>query len=139
MAVNGVLEGFLTVYGWQVYGSLFLLLVAVGAVIYPVARIVFDAAIHFGEARAVRPPAPVFADPAHDLCAGADPGADPNGAGQCRVPPRYTINAVRKPWRSRARSSNRCKAPITALARSVTRKPHSWRISPWRWPRALTP
>ncbi|MCB1810687.1 MAG: conjugal transfer protein TraG N-terminal domain-containing protein [Candidatus Competibacteraceae bacterium] len=49
MAVNGVLEGFLTVYGWQVYGSLFLLLVAVGAVIYPVARIVFDAAIHFGE------------------------------------------------------------------------------------------
>ena len=49
MAVNGVLEGFLTVYGWQVYGSIFLLLVAVGAVIYPVARIVFDAAINFGE------------------------------------------------------------------------------------------
>jgi|GEM_PF-3485596 len=49
MAVNSVLEGFLTLYGWHVYASLFLLLVAVGAVIYPVARIVFDAAIHYGE------------------------------------------------------------------------------------------
>lgn len=49
MSVNSVLEGYLTVYGWEVYGSLFLLLVAVGAVVYPVARIVFDAAIHYGE------------------------------------------------------------------------------------------
>lgn len=49
MAVNGILEGYLTLYGWQVYASLFLLLVAVGAVLYPVARIVFDAALGYAE------------------------------------------------------------------------------------------
>ena len=47
MAVNGLLEGFLTVYGWTLYGTLFLLIVATGAVIYPLARLVFDA---FGQA-----------------------------------------------------------------------------------------
>lgn len=49
MSVSGILEGYLTIYGWQVYGSLFLLLVAVGGVIYPVARLVFDAAVAFAE------------------------------------------------------------------------------------------
>ena len=49
MAVNGILEGYLTIYGWQVYASIFMLLVAVGGVIYPVARIVFDAAIAYTE------------------------------------------------------------------------------------------
>ncbi len=49
MAVNGVLEGYLTVYGWEVYAAVFLLLVAIGGVIYPVTRIVFDAAIAYGE------------------------------------------------------------------------------------------
>ena len=49
MSVNGILEGYLTIYGWQVYASIFLLLVAVGAVLYPVARIVFDAAIAYTE------------------------------------------------------------------------------------------
>jgi len=49
MSVNGILEGYLTIYGWQVYASIFLLLVAVGAVIYPVARIVFDAALAYTE------------------------------------------------------------------------------------------
>ncbi|MCB1776126.1 MAG: conjugal transfer protein TraG N-terminal domain-containing protein [Candidatus Competibacteraceae bacterium] len=49
MAVSSILEGYLTIYGWQVYASIFLLLVAVGAVLYPVARIVFEAAIAYGE------------------------------------------------------------------------------------------
>ncbi|CDI02325.1 membrane hypothetical protein [Candidatus Competibacter denitrificans Run_A_D11] len=49
MSVSGILEGYLTLYGWQVYASLFLLLVAMGGVIYPVARIVFDAALHYAE------------------------------------------------------------------------------------------
>ncbi|CDI04779.1 membrane hypothetical protein [Candidatus Competibacter denitrificans Run_A_D11] len=49
MSVNGILEGYLTIYGWQVYGSIFMLLVAVGAVLYPVARIVFEAAIAYTE------------------------------------------------------------------------------------------
>lgn len=49
LSVSGILEGYLTVYGWQVYASLFLLLVAVGAVLYPVARLVFDAAVTFAE------------------------------------------------------------------------------------------
>lgn len=49
MSVSGILEGYLTIYGWQVYASIFLLLVAVGAVLYPVARLVFDAAIGFAE------------------------------------------------------------------------------------------
>lgn len=49
LSVSGILEGYLTVYGWQVYASLFLLLVAVGAVLYPVARLVFDAALAFAE------------------------------------------------------------------------------------------
>lgn len=49
MSVNGILEGYLTLYGWQVYASIFLLLVAVGAVLYPVARLVFDAALGYAE------------------------------------------------------------------------------------------
>ncbi len=49
LSVSGILEGYLTIYGWQVYTSLFLLLVAVGAVLYPIARIVFDATLHFTE------------------------------------------------------------------------------------------
>ncbi len=49
MTVSGILEGYLTIYGWQVYTSIFLLLVATGAVLYPVARIVFDAALLYGE------------------------------------------------------------------------------------------
>ncbi len=49
MSVSGILEGYLTIYGWQVYASLFLLLVAVGAVLYPVARIVFDATLAYTE------------------------------------------------------------------------------------------
>lgn len=49
MSVSGILEGYLTIYGWQVYGSIFLLLVAVGGVLYPIARIVFDAGIGFAE------------------------------------------------------------------------------------------
>ena len=32
MSVSGILEGYLTLYGWQVYASLFLLLVAMGGV-----------------------------------------------------------------------------------------------------------
>lgn len=57
MSVNSVLEGYLTVFGWQVYGSLFLLLVAAGLVIYPVARIVFDAVINYGEQQSSPAPA----------------------------------------------------------------------------------
>jgi|APTNR8051073442_1049403.scaffolds.fasta_scaffold00786_21 hypothetical protein len=49
MSVNGILEGYLTIYGWQVYTSIFLLLVAVGGVLYPVARIVFDIALAYAE------------------------------------------------------------------------------------------
>ena len=49
MTVSGILEGYLTLYGWQVYASIFLLLVATGAVLYPVARIVFDIAMGYGE------------------------------------------------------------------------------------------
>ena len=49
LSVSGILEGYLTVYGWQVYASLFLLLVAVGAVLYPVARLLFDATLAFAE------------------------------------------------------------------------------------------
>jgi len=45
MSVNGVLEGYLTVYGWDVYAAIFLLLVAAGLVLYPVARVLFDLAI----------------------------------------------------------------------------------------------
>ena len=45
MAVNGILEGYLSIYGWQVYSSLFLLLVAVGLVLYPVARLIVDRAL----------------------------------------------------------------------------------------------
>jgi len=45
MAVNGILEGYLSIYGWQVYGSLFLLLVAVGLILYPVARLIVDLAL----------------------------------------------------------------------------------------------
>lgn len=51
MSVNGILEGYLTIYGWQIYGNLFLLLVAVGAVLYPVARIVFDLAFDYVEGK----------------------------------------------------------------------------------------
>ena len=49
MSVNGVLEGYLTVYGWDVYAAIFLLLVAVGLVLYPVARVLFDLAITYAE------------------------------------------------------------------------------------------
>ena len=49
LSVSGLLEGYLTLYGWQVYSSLFLLLIAVGAVLYPVARIIFDATLAFTE------------------------------------------------------------------------------------------
>ena len=49
MTVSGILEGYLTLYGWQVHASIFLLLVATGAVLYPVARIVFDIAMGYGE------------------------------------------------------------------------------------------
>ncbi len=49
LSVSSLLEGYLSVYGWQVYASIFLLLVAVGAVLYPVARLVFDAAIGYTE------------------------------------------------------------------------------------------
>ena len=49
MAVSSILEGYLTIYGWEVYASIFLLLVACGAVLYPVARIIFEAAIAYGE------------------------------------------------------------------------------------------
>ena len=49
MAVSSILEGYLTIYGWQVYASIFLLIVACGAVLYPVARIIFEAAISYGE------------------------------------------------------------------------------------------
>ena len=49
LSVSGILEGYLTLYGWQVYSSLFLLLIAVGAVLYPVARIIFDATLAFTE------------------------------------------------------------------------------------------
>ncbi|MCB1796900.1 MAG: conjugal transfer protein TraG N-terminal domain-containing protein, partial [Candidatus Competibacteraceae bacterium] len=45
MAVNGILEGYLSIYGWQVYSSLFLLLVAVGLILYPVARLIVDLAL----------------------------------------------------------------------------------------------
>ncbi|TVR63186.1 MAG: hypothetical protein EA420_07970 [Candidatus Competibacteraceae bacterium] len=51
MAVSSVLEGYLTIYGWQVYATLFLLLVGAGAVLYPVARLVFDAALGYAEGR----------------------------------------------------------------------------------------
>ncbi len=49
MSVNGILEGYLTIYGWEVYTAIFLLLVAVGAVLYPVARVLFDIAITYAE------------------------------------------------------------------------------------------
>jgi len=45
MSVSSVLEGYLAVYGWQLYATIFFLAVAVGGVLYPIARLVFDAAI----------------------------------------------------------------------------------------------
>ncbi len=51
MAVNGILEGYLSIYGWQVYSSLFLLLVAVGLVLYPLARLIVDLALAQVEGR----------------------------------------------------------------------------------------
>ncbi|MBK8168625.1 MAG: conjugal transfer protein TraG N-terminal domain-containing protein [bacterium] len=49
MSVSSVLEGYLSVYGWQLYATIFFLVVAFGGVLYPIARIVFDAAISQAE------------------------------------------------------------------------------------------
>ncbi|HPE73136.1 MAG TPA: conjugal transfer protein TraG N-terminal domain-containing protein [Candidatus Competibacter sp.] len=51
MAVNGILEGYLSIYGWQVYSALFLLLAAVGLVLYPLARLIVDLALAHVEGR----------------------------------------------------------------------------------------
>ena len=51
MAVNGYLEGYLSIYGWQVYASIFLLLAAVGLVLYPLARLITDLALAQVEGR----------------------------------------------------------------------------------------
>lgn len=47
MNVSTYLEAFLTVYGWEVYGALFLLLMMTGLFIYPLLRAFIEIAIDF--------------------------------------------------------------------------------------------